>query len=206
MTGRREARYQRSGEGPWSTSRWAPAAASSPRPRPATSSIPALLLLLAEEPRHGYRLVDALLRLGFGPFDRPSVYRALADLESDGLLRSWSASPTAGSTRHVYALTEDGLTALEAWMTVVDEQRARLAAVLKRYDALLERSADISFPALERRRRPARVDVAFRPMSPEAEWVTAAPSPRLAPFIDGYVGYRMTGFPPGYTGACRPAT
>lgn len=52
--------------------------------------------------------MDALLRLGFGPFDRPSVYRSLADLEGDGLLLSWSASPTARSTRQVYAVTEEG--------------------------------------------------------------------------------------------------
>jgi poly-beta-hydroxybutyrate-responsive repressor len=98
---------------------------------------PALLLLLAEEPRHGYRLVDALLRLGFGPFDRPSVYRALADLEADGLLRSWSASSTAGSTRQVYAVTDDGFDALATWMSVVEDERAALETVLKRYDAVL---------------------------------------------------------------------
>lgn len=100
---------------------------------------PALLLLLAEEPRHGYRLVDALLRLGFGPFDRPSVYRALADLEADGLLRSWSASPTAGSMRHVYAVTDEGFAALAGWMTVVEIEQSSLTAVLKRYDAVIDR-------------------------------------------------------------------
>ncbi len=99
---------------------------------------PALLLLLAEEPRHGYRLVDSLLRLGFGPFDLPSVYRSLADLKSDGLLRSWSAAPTAGSTRQVYALTEAGFAALAEWMEAVDNQQALLSAVLKRYDVILD--------------------------------------------------------------------
>jgi DNA-binding PadR family transcriptional regulator len=110
---------------------------------------PALLLLLAEEPRHGYRLVDAALRLGFGPFDRPSIYRALSELESDGLLRSWSASPAAGSTRHVYAVTEQGHGALAAWMEVVENERDLLSAVLKRYDATLDRTsagADSSGP------------------------------------------------------------
>ncbi|HZA76139.1 MAG TPA: helix-turn-helix domain-containing protein [Acidimicrobiales bacterium] len=34
-------------------------------------------------------------------------------------------------------------------------------------------------------------------MEPRAEWVSAAPSPRLAPFIDGYMGYRLSGFAPG---------
>ncbi len=99
---------------------------------------PALLLLLAEEPRHGYRLVDAVLRLGFGPFDRPSIYRALAELEADGLLRSWSTTSTAGSNRHVYGITEQGQATLAAWMEVIEEVRGLLSAVLKRCDSILE--------------------------------------------------------------------
>lgn len=97
---------------------------------------PSLLLLLAEEPRHGYRLVDSLLRLGFGPVDRPSIYRALAELEGDGLLHSWEAESTAGSTRQVYGVTEEGLRTLSRWMGVVTDERAALDAVLKRYDNL----------------------------------------------------------------------
>lgn len=109
---------------------------------------PALLLILAEEPRHGYRLVDSLLRLGFGPFDRPSVYRALADLQSDGLLMSWTATPIAGSRRCVYAVTEDGFTALAEWMVAVDVEQTLLSSVLKRYDAILGRQAGDAIDAI----------------------------------------------------------
>ncbi len=104
---------------------------------------PSLLLLLCEEPRHGYRLVDSLLRLGFGPVDRPSVYRALADLEADGYLHSWEASSTAGSTRQVYAVTQEGLHVLSVWMDVVADERSALDAVLKRYDNLGADDADL---------------------------------------------------------------
>ncbi len=103
---------------------------------------PSLLLLLAEAPRHGYRLVDSLLRLGFGPVDRPSIYRALADLEGDGLLHSWESDSTAGSTRHVYGVTEQGYRTLSGWMDVVADERAALDAVLKRYDTLDPASGD----------------------------------------------------------------
>ena len=96
---------------------------------------PALLLLLVEEPRHGYRLVDSLLRLGFGPVDRPSIYRALGELEADGLLHSWETSSSAGSTRQVYGVTNAGSTTLSQWMGVVKEERDALDSVLKRYDA-----------------------------------------------------------------------
>jgi DNA-binding PadR family transcriptional regulator len=98
---------------------------------------PAIMLLLAEQPRHGYRLVDALLALGFGPVDRSSVYRSLGELERDGLLDSWSAEPTAGTTRHVYAPTDAGGEALRTWMGVVEKERDCLTTVLKRFDAVL---------------------------------------------------------------------
>jgi DNA-binding PadR family transcriptional regulator len=94
---------------------------------------PALLLLLSEEPRHGYLLCDALPSLGLGRMDRPSVYRALAELEGDGLVRSWDAAPTAGSTRHVHAVTPQGEQALEAWMSIVSRERNSLELVLQRY-------------------------------------------------------------------------
>jgi DNA-binding PadR family transcriptional regulator len=94
---------------------------------------PALLLLLAEEPRHGYLLCDALPSLGLGRMDRPSVYRALGELEADGLVRSWDAAPTAGSTRHVHAVTPQGEQALEAWMSIVSRERNSLELVLQRY-------------------------------------------------------------------------
>lgn len=104
---------------------------------------PSLLLLLAEEPRHGYRLLDSLLRLGFGPVDRPSIYRALADLEADGLLHSWEMTSTAGSARQVYGVTQAGLHMLSVWMDVVAEESSALDAVLKRYDNL---TGDEAYP------------------------------------------------------------
>ena len=100
---------------------------------------PAILLLLSEKPRHGYRLIDPLIGLGFGPVDRPTVYRALADLERDGLLESWNAEPKAGATRHVYALTEAGRRALHHWMEVLAAERDVLELVL----AALRRSSTI---------------------------------------------------------------
>ncbi|MGI8937927.1 MAG: PadR family transcriptional regulator [Iamia sp.] len=94
---------------------------------------PAILLLLSEEPRHGYALVDALRALDFGPISRPSVYRALGDLEHDGFLVSWDAAPLAGSTRHVYAVTDAGQAQLTEWMEIVGRERDALEAMTDRF-------------------------------------------------------------------------
>ncbi len=95
--------------------------------------LPAVLLLLSEEPSYGYEMVKGLRAFRFGDVDRPTVYRALAQLEKDGLVQSWSAESKAGQARRVYGLTEDGERALRTWMGVVKEERDALDRVLRRY-------------------------------------------------------------------------
>ncbi|HEX6787362.1 MAG TPA: helix-turn-helix transcriptional regulator [Acidimicrobiales bacterium] len=97
--------------------------------------LPALLLLLCEEPGYGYNLAKGLEDLRFGRVDRPSVYRALAQLERDGLVDSWASTPKAGQARRVYGLTEEGQRALRAWMGVIKQERDCLDLVLRRYVA-----------------------------------------------------------------------
>jgi polyisoprenoid-binding protein YceI len=63
------------------------------------------------------------------------VYRALAQLEKDGLVCSQSAQSKAGTARRVYRLTDDGQVALRRWMGVVKEEREGLDRVLRRYRA-----------------------------------------------------------------------
>ena len=97
--------------------------------------LPAILLLLAEEPRHGYSLAKGVHALQVGRVDRPSVYRALAQLEADGLVRSSPDAPRGGQGRHVYYLTEPGEQVLRRWMGVIKQERDGLDRVLRRYVA-----------------------------------------------------------------------
>lgn len=108
---------------------------------------PALLLLVAEEPRHGYRLVEVLRGLGLGPVSRPNVYRALADLEHDGLVESWPAEPKAGSTRHVYGLTAPGREQLDVWMDVVACERDGLDRFVDRFARWRDPASESEFDA-----------------------------------------------------------
>jgi PadR family transcriptional regulator PadR len=97
--------------------------------------LPAVLLLVAEEPRHGYSLAKGVLELQVGRVDRPSVYRALAQLEADGLICSSPESSPAGQGRRVYSLTDEGEQVLRRWMGVIKQERDGLDRVLRRYVA-----------------------------------------------------------------------
>jgi DNA-binding PadR family transcriptional regulator len=97
--------------------------------------LPAILLLLLERPGYGYGLMPRLQEFHFGHVDRPAVYRALAQLERDGLAEASAQNPTAGQARRVYRITPAGERTLRAWMGVIKEEHGYLGAVLRRYQA-----------------------------------------------------------------------
>jgi PadR family transcriptional regulator, regulatory protein PadR len=106
-----------------------------------------VLLLLREEPAHGYDLLQRLRPLGFGRDDPGRLYRALRALEDEGLVRSaWEASDS-GPDRRIYELTRAGLKQLHEEAKALDELRETLGAFAGRYE---------EFVALrsERRRAP----------------------------------------------------
>jgi DNA-binding PadR family transcriptional regulator len=72
-----------------------------------------ILAVVADEPAHGYAVIETLKRRSSGVFDLPegTVYPALHRLESDGLLSSgWVDAE--GRRRRVYRLTRRGRAAL----------------------------------------------------------------------------------------------
>ncbi len=95
--------------------------------------LPALLLLVSERPGHGYELVPRLQDLGLDHVDRPAVYRALSQLEQDGLVLPSAQNPKAGQARRVYRITPDGERTLRDWMSVVKAEHDHLSQVLRRY-------------------------------------------------------------------------
>ncbi len=102
--------------------------------------LPAILLLLSEQPGYGYGLVPRLREFRFGHVDRPAVYRALAQLEGDGLVKASPQDPklpgpTAGQSRRVYLVTPLGERVLRVWMGVIKEEHDHLGQVLRRYQA-----------------------------------------------------------------------
>jgi poly-beta-hydroxybutyrate-responsive repressor len=94
---------------------------------------PCLLLLLRENPAHGYELLERVRPLGFAGDDPGGLYRTLRGLEADGLVRSrWQPSST-GPARRIYELTRPGMEELHRHAKALASARDTLGVFLSRY-------------------------------------------------------------------------
>ena len=91
----------------------------------------AVLLLIADEPTHGYELIERLPELSREErVDVGNLYRMLRSLEDEGLVASeWSAD-LPGPTKRTYALTDDGREVLASWLQAVEQLRDDLTTFL----------------------------------------------------------------------------
>ncbi|MDP8937174.1 MAG: PadR family transcriptional regulator [Actinomycetota bacterium] len=94
---------------------------------------PCLLLLLAESPDHGYKLMERLKPLGFDWNGPGPIYRELRALEAAKLVTSAWSPPKAGPVPRVYELTSAGREALERSAAGIAELRNLTAEYLGRY-------------------------------------------------------------------------
>ena len=104
---------------------------------------PCLLLLLLEQPAHGYELLERLRPLGPARDDPGALYRALRALEREGLVQSaWEAS-SGGPDRRVYELTRAGMEQLHEQAKSLAETGKALDAFLTRYQEFVTLSAAV---------------------------------------------------------------
>lgn len=102
---------------------------------------PWLLLLLAQNPAHGYELMERLGQNEEPPVVNPGLlYRTLRQLEQDGLVHSTWDTEGRGPARRVYEITEDGLEYLHAWAVNIRRTRERLERFLAEYRAYFQSS------------------------------------------------------------------
>lgn len=95
---------------------------------------PAILVILAEGPAHGYRLAK---RIGEMPMfggtkpDGSGVYRFLKAMESKGLvISSWDTS-RGGPAKRIYQVTEAGECCLRTWVGTLQEYRDGINFLLR---------------------------------------------------------------------------
>ncbi|MEA2194630.1 MAG: PadR family transcriptional regulator, regulatory protein PadR [Solirubrobacteraceae bacterium] len=94
---------------------------------------PCLLLLLREQPAHGYDLLERLRPLGFNRDDPGRLYRALRSLENDGLVRSVWEKSSSGPDRRMYELTREGMQTLHESVGALRLTNELLGVFLARY-------------------------------------------------------------------------
>ena len=83
--------------------------------RPRNWLAPVALVMMREEPSHGYELMDRLDEFGFEQTNSGTLYRTLRQMEKEGLCKSDWETPEGGPARRTYSVTEAGEEYLDAW-------------------------------------------------------------------------------------------
>lgn len=95
---------------------------------------PTLLFLMHQGPAHGYDLADRLSSFGIENIDPSLIYRALRDMEEEGLIQStWDEEKTQGPPRRVYSLTAEGNESLNYYLEDLKTTKDRIDQLLQAY-------------------------------------------------------------------------
>jgi poly-beta-hydroxybutyrate-responsive repressor len=105
----------------------------SPAMLPRSFIRPCLLLLLREQPAHGYELLERLQVFGFDGSDSPGLYRTLRQLEDTGFVRSAWEPSSNGPQRRIYELTRSGMEELHASAKALAASSEVLDTFVSRY-------------------------------------------------------------------------
>jgi PadR family transcriptional regulator, regulatory protein PadR len=96
---------------------------------------PALLLLLAERPTHGYELLERLPELlPDERIDMGNLYRVLRALEEGGIVRSEWDADAPGPAKRIYELTDEGRELLDSWAEALRAAQDNVGSFLARYE------------------------------------------------------------------------
>jgi DNA-binding PadR family transcriptional regulator len=85
---------------------------------------------------HGYNLMSGLDEFGFRPGrkDPSLLYRALRDMEENGLVASDWDTDSLGPQRRVYKITQEGEAYLKDWIADLQRTRQEIDSLLSAYE------------------------------------------------------------------------
>jgi poly-beta-hydroxybutyrate-responsive repressor len=102
-----------------------------------------VLLLLREQPAHGYDLLERLTAFRYDRSDPGAVYRTLRSLEEEGLvLSAWEPSGT-GPDRRIYELTRLGMESLHDQAKALAAADRVIGVFLSRYQEFVALDAPL---------------------------------------------------------------
>ena len=95
---------------------------------------PGLLLLLKENPSHGYELLNKFnnLKINEGIIDPGTIYRILRDMEKKGLVNSKWETERPGPARRKYEITSAAYDQVEIWAREIEKDIVLLEGLLKK--------------------------------------------------------------------------
>lgn len=97
---------------------------------------PALLLLINEQPQHGYALLSALEVLEIAAIHPSVVYRTLRQMENlDWVKSEWDTDNDQGPPRKIFSLTEQGQAAHLTWQEELAKAQHSIQTMLGRAQA-----------------------------------------------------------------------
>jgi poly-beta-hydroxybutyrate-responsive repressor len=92
-----------------------------------------LLLILREWSSYGYDLTKRLGAFGFASMNAGTLYRALRQLEKDGMVHSSWDTSGGGPARRVYSITEAGEAYLKLWAASLEQYQRVMEAFFQVY-------------------------------------------------------------------------
>lgn len=101
--------------------------------RPKNWYAPVLLLMLREWSSYGYELMEKMTAFGFGAMNPGTMYRALRQMEKDGMVSSHWDTSGIGPARRVYSITEAGEAYLEFWASSLEQHRKMMETFFQLY-------------------------------------------------------------------------
>ena len=96
--------------------------------------MPFVLLNLRELDSYGYELVQKMADFGFSGAKRPeAIYRALRQMEKDGMVASERDGSDGKRSQRSYSITESGKAYLEFWANSLARYQEEIDLFLKIY-------------------------------------------------------------------------
>ena len=95
---------------------------------------PLLLFQIIQGPVHGYNLLERLAEYGLADINPSLIYRALRNMELDGLIESrWEETESMGPPRRIYTATPKGRRFVALKMHELEATRDQIDKLLAAY-------------------------------------------------------------------------